>query len=106
MKKGKEKRRKITLKTGKGLKNASFWAINSKKLNLKRGGGEEMIRMHNTYPCLDMNSQILEPSKHFEAVLALVDNVMLRVLVLFQPFGRFGHKIALITRQLEDRASG
>ena len=58
MKKGKEKRRKITLKKGeKGLKNASFWAINSKKicggvfrpllpqtyvsekkLNLKRGG--------------------------------------------------------------------
>ena len=32
MKKGKEKRRKITLKKGgKGLKNASFWAINSKK---------------------------------------------------------------------------
>ena len=28
MKKGKEKRRKMTLKRGKGLKNASFWAIN------------------------------------------------------------------------------
>ena len=45
MKKGKEKRRTITLKKGeKGLKNASVWAINSKKpifrekkLNLKRG---------------------------------------------------------------------
>ena len=32
MKKGKEKRRKITLKRGKGLKNASDWAINSKKI--------------------------------------------------------------------------
>ena len=31
MKKGKEKRRKITFKKGeKGLQNASFWAINSK----------------------------------------------------------------------------
>ena len=46
---------KITLKKGgKGLKNASFWAINSKnfageKKNLKRGGGE-MIKMHNIYP--------------------------------------------------------
>ena len=30
MKKGKEKRRKITLKKGgKGLKNASFWALSS-----------------------------------------------------------------------------
>ena len=34
-KKGKEKRRKITLKKGeKGLKNASFWAINSKKVDV------------------------------------------------------------------------
>ena len=34
IKKGKEKRRKIRFKKGKkGLKNASFWAINS------RGGG-------------------------------------------------------------------
>ena len=31
MKRGKEKRRKIILKKGKGLKNASFCAINSKK---------------------------------------------------------------------------
>ena len=32
MKKGQEKRRKITLKKGgKGLKNASFWAIISTK---------------------------------------------------------------------------
>ena len=51
-------------KGGKGLKNASFWAINSKKnsprppqtylsgkkMNLKRGGGE-IIKMHNIYPC-------------------------------------------------------
>ena len=69
MKKGNEKR-------DKGLKNASFWAIKSKKnspcnppavgrgyaltaanlfvvekkWNLKRGGGG-MIRMHNIYPC-------------------------------------------------------
>ena len=28
---GKEKRGKLHLKKGKGLKNASFWAINSKK---------------------------------------------------------------------------
>ena len=35
MKRGKEKRRKITLKRGKGLKNASFWGINFNK----RGGG-------------------------------------------------------------------
>ena len=35
MKKGKEKRRKITLKKGqKGLDNASFWAINSTKIHL------------------------------------------------------------------------
>ena len=51
MKKGKEKRWKITLKRGKGLKNASFWAIikkksprppqtylSGKKINLKRWG--------------------------------------------------------------------
>ena len=76
IKKGKEKRRKIRFKKGKkGLKNASFWAIYSKKirgggglptllhhplpqpylsgkkLKLERGGGE-MIRKHNIYPCL------------------------------------------------------
>ena len=35
MKQGKEKRRKITFKKGvKGLKNASCWAINSKKFPL------------------------------------------------------------------------
>ena len=56
MKNGKEKRRKITLKKGeKGLKNASFWAINSKEFHgekiesQKRGG--EIISMHNIYPC-------------------------------------------------------
>ena len=53
-------------KGGKGLKNVSFWAINSKKKlprppqsylsgnkieSQKRGVGE-MIRMHNIYPCL------------------------------------------------------
>ena len=52
MKKRKEKRRKITLlKGGKGLTNASFLAINSKKfcggsfeekkLSRKRGGGND-----------------------------------------------------------------
>ena len=49
MKKGKEKRRKITLKRGKGLKNASFWASprppqtylsGKKNESQKRGGGE------------------------------------------------------------------
>ena len=47
---------KITLKKGeKGLKNASFWAINSKEFHgekiesQKRGG--EIISMHNIYPC-------------------------------------------------------
>ena len=56
MKKGKEKRRKITLKGEKGLKNASFWAINSpclfiggKNESQKKGGGE-IIKMHNIYP--------------------------------------------------------
>ena len=38
MKKGKEKRRKITIIGGKGLKNASFWAINSNN-----------FKMHNIY---------------------------------------------------------
>jgi len=38
MKKGKEKRRKIALIKGKGLKNESFWAIISKKF---RGVGEK-----------------------------------------------------------------
>ena len=51
MKKGKEKKEENYIKKGgKGLKNASFWAINSKKIaprklifrgkimNLKRGG--------------------------------------------------------------------
>ena len=50
MKKGKEKRRKIKLKKGgKGLKNASFWAIISnrkligwgKNESKKRGGGND-----------------------------------------------------------------
>ena len=53
MKKGKEKRKKITLKkVGKGLKNATFWSINSfatpaanllvgEKNNLKTGGRGE-----------------------------------------------------------------
>ena len=45
MKKGNENRRKITLKKGgKGFKNASFWAINSK-----------IIKMHNIYPCKNVN---------------------------------------------------
>ena len=54
----------------KGLKNASFWVINfkhfrggvfrpplpqtyssGKKNDLKRGGGGEMIELHNIYPC-------------------------------------------------------
>ena len=58
MKKGKEKRRTITSKKGrKGLKNASFWTINSQKLNrekklISKEGGEEMIKMHNIYPCI------------------------------------------------------
>ena len=55
MKKGKEKKEENYIKKGgKGLKNASFWAINppqtylsGKKFNLKRGG---MIRIHNIYP--------------------------------------------------------
>ena len=40
----------------KGLKNASFWAINSKnlfveeKIESQKSGGGEMIRMHNIYP--------------------------------------------------------
>ena len=53
-------------KWGKGLKNASFWAINSKirlappAANLcageknesqKKGVGKKMIKMHNIYPC-------------------------------------------------------
>ena len=56
MKKGKEKKEENYIKKGgKGLKNASFWAINSKNLfdgeknGILRGGGE-MIRMHNIYP--------------------------------------------------------
>ena len=41
MKKGKEKRRKITLKNGeKGIKNASFWVMNSKII---RGGGGGLL---------------------------------------------------------------
>ena len=43
MKKGKEKKEENYIKKGgKGLKNASFWAINlfvGEKMNLKRGGG-------------------------------------------------------------------
>ena len=69
MKKGKEKRGKITLKKGeKGLKNASFWAINSprpmqtylsgeKNESQKRGGG--MIKMHNIYPCICDNIHVI-----------------------------------------------
>ena len=39
---GKEKRRKITFKKGgKGLKNASFWVINSTKKISKEGGGND-----------------------------------------------------------------
>ena len=65
MKKGKENRRKLTEKRGKGLKNACFLAINSKKnrgglkrfekFNLKRGVGG-MIRMHNIYPCIKIKT--------------------------------------------------
>ena len=43
-KKGKEKRRKITLKKGKNaFKNASFWAINSKAgvKKINGNGGKE-----------------------------------------------------------------
>ena len=44
MKKGKEKKEENYIKKGeKGLKNASFWAINSKSF-------VGMIRMHNIYP--------------------------------------------------------
>ena len=43
MKKGNEKRRKITLKKGgKCLKNASFWAINTKYF--KGGGGKKLSK--------------------------------------------------------------
>ena len=73
MKKGNEKRRKITLKKRerkkeenyikkgeKGLKNASFWAsprppqtyLSGEKMNLKKGVGEKIIKMHNIYPCI------------------------------------------------------
>ena len=60
--KGERKKEENYIKNGgKGLKNASFWAIISKKnrrgvfswgkkMNLKRGGGE-IIKMHNIYPC-------------------------------------------------------
>ena len=34
-------------KEEKGLKNASFWVINSKK-----EGKGKIIRMHNIYPCI------------------------------------------------------
>ena len=60
MKRGKEKLKENYVKNGeKGLKNASFWVINStnfdspavgRKNNLKRIW-EEMIETHNKYPC-------------------------------------------------------
>ena len=62
--KGQRKKEENYIKKGaKGLKNASFWAINfpppaanlfvGKKMNPKRGGWEQMIKMHNIYPWED-----------------------------------------------------
>ena len=61
MKRGKKKEENYINKGGKGLKNASFWAINSprppqtylsgeKNESQKRGEGG-MIKMHNIYHC-------------------------------------------------------
>ena len=47
-KRGKKKGGKLHLKRGKGLKNASFWAINSKRKKeenyIKKGG--KALKMH------------------------------------------------------------
>ena len=60
MKKGKKKEENYIKKWEKGLKNASFWAINSPAANLffgernltsKEGDGG-IIRIHNIYPCI------------------------------------------------------
>ena len=55
MKKGKEKRGKVTIKKGesynkkggKGLKIASFWAINSKKIALPSRTADLFVREKN-----------------------------------------------------------
>ena len=57
-KKGKDKKEENYTKKGrKGLKNASFWTINSggffrppPPCRLNRGGGG-MVKIHNIYPC-------------------------------------------------------
>ena len=72
MKRGKKKEENYIERGEKVLKNAFFWAINSKnwlrlpqtylsgiKINLKKGGGE-MIKMHSIYPCNNISRKELE----------------------------------------------
>ena len=70
-------------KGGKGLKNASLWAINSKmrlarrKLicwekneSQKRGWGIKIIKMHNIYPCLTPGKRSPSVEKRWAAAVA------------------------------------
>ena len=58
LKRGKKKKEENYIKKGgKGLKSASFWAINpnlfvrEKNESQKKGVGKKIIKMHNIYPC-------------------------------------------------------
>ena len=77
--KGERKKEENYIKKGeKGFKNASFWLrlarrkliCRGKKLNLKRGEGGGLIRMHNIYPCIN-----IEKVKILYLYLVLSDSV-------------------------------